>query len=235
MHRETLVVVKRNRDLENVQDSQMERERILSEQRDIHDCLEKKADHAFQGELAAQTKLSGAQSELDRREWRMQHVDRPLYETGMQLQSQRMGLFQADQLTDQTRKEKSWLCDDLEMRNRAFQEDRARNCQEIIELRRICCTEAERAGHLRIDELSKQKEVSKSTVNQLMVQIQKLQDKMNALNDAKELYDPETCEQNTAPNFRGHRSSCCCHFCAGGQTSYCEKCMSSVTKKPRSE
>ena len=45
----------RNRDLESVQDSQMERERILPERRDIHDFLEKKTDHAFQGEFAAQT------------------------------------------------------------------------------------------------------------------------------------------------------------------------------------
>ena len=71
------------------------------------------------------------------------------------------------------------------MRNRVFQEDRARSCQEIEELRRMCCAEAERARRLRIDELSAQKEESKSTVNQLMVQIQELQDKVNSLIDAK--------------------------------------------------
>ena len=43
---------KRNRDLEIVQDSQMERGRILSEQRDLRGFPEKKADHAFQGENA---------------------------------------------------------------------------------------------------------------------------------------------------------------------------------------
>ena len=45
---------------------------------------------------------------------------------------------------------------------------------------------------MRIDELSVQKEASKCAVNQLMVQIQELQDKVNPLNDAKEFYDPET-------------------------------------------
>ena len=45
---------------------------------------------------------------------------------------------------------------------------------------------------MRIDELSTQEEESKSTVNQLVVQIQELQDKVNSLNDAKEFYDPET-------------------------------------------
>ena len=45
-----------------------EREKNLSEQRDIHNFLERKADQACQREFAAQTKLSEAQSDLDRRE-----------------------------------------------------------------------------------------------------------------------------------------------------------------------
>ena len=53
----------------------MERERILSQQRDIYVFLGKKADHAFQGECAAQTRLSEAQAELDRRAWRTQNAD----------------------------------------------------------------------------------------------------------------------------------------------------------------
>ena len=55
-------------DLGSVQDSQMERKTILSEQRDIHDFLEKKAGHVFPRECAAQRRLSEAPSELDRRE-----------------------------------------------------------------------------------------------------------------------------------------------------------------------
>ena len=37
--------------LVSVQDSPMERERIMSEHKDIHDFLEKKADHALKGDL----------------------------------------------------------------------------------------------------------------------------------------------------------------------------------------
>ena len=40
--------------------------------------------------------------------------------------------------------------------------------------------------------MSTQKEESKSTVHQLMVQIQELQDKLISLNDAKEFHDPQT-------------------------------------------
>ena len=64
----------------------------------------------FKEEFAAQTKLSQAHSELDRREGRMRNADIALCETGMQRQSQMMELYQANQLTDQTRRGKSWLC-----------------------------------------------------------------------------------------------------------------------------
>ena len=49
-------------------------------------------------------------------------------------------------------------------RNRAFQEDRARDCQNIEELRRICCMESDR-------------------VTQLLAQIHYLQDKVEKFND----------------------------------------------------
>ena len=59
-------------------------ERILSEQRNIHDFLDKKADHAFQGEFVVHRIFSEAQSELDRRGWRLRNADIALYDTGMQ-------------------------------------------------------------------------------------------------------------------------------------------------------
>ena len=43
-----------------------------------------------------------------------------------------------------------------------------------------------------MDDLSVQEKESKSSVNQLMVQIQELQDKVNSPNDAREFFDPET-------------------------------------------
>ena len=47
-----------------------------------------------------------AQSELDRREWKVQSAVRALHESGIQLHSQRMELHQANQLTDQSQKRK---------------------------------------------------------------------------------------------------------------------------------
>ena len=105
-----------------------------------------------------------------------------------------MELYQENQLTDQAQREKSWPCEELDIRNKAIEEDRARDYQDIEELRRICCAEADRARRLKYDELSTQQKENPSTVNQLMVQIQELQDKVNSLNDAKEFCDPD-CEQ----------------------------------------
>ena len=51
-----------------------------------------------------------------------------LHDTGIQLQSQRMELDQANQLTDQTQREKSWLCEELEMRNESFS---GRSCKTL--------------------------------------------------------------------------------------------------------
>ena len=84
------------------------------------------------------------------------------------------------------------------MRNRLFNDSRARDCQEIEELRRICCEETNRARQLRIDELSMQQERNPSTVNQLMAQIQEMQDKATSLSDARECYDPETASSSGA-------------------------------------
>ena len=94
-----------------------------------------------------------------------------------------MELYQANQLTGESQREKSWLCTKLDRGDRALQEDRMKSLQEIDELKKMCCTEAERAKQLRIDVLSIQEKDIKSIVNQIMVQIQ--EDKVNSLNDSR--------------------------------------------------
>ena len=132
-----LLQAKRNRELESVCNF-LPRKEFCPHRNCVHEFLEKKPDQAYQGEFAAQTRLSEAQAESDRRECEMRNADIALYETGMQLQSQRMELDEANQLTYQTRREQSWQCDELEMRNRAFQEKivqevakKLKNCAEF--------------------------------------------------------------------------------------------------------
>ena len=103
-----------------------------------------------------------------------------LCEIHRELEPQRLELHQANQQADQAQREKISLCGELELRNRFFQESQAKDCQEIEELRRICCQETGRARQARIDELEE------SYVSQLLTQIRDLQNKVNSLNDAKE-------------------------------------------------
>ena len=86
----------------------------------------------------------------------------------------------------------------MEMRNRIFQENRARDCQEIEELRRISCEERDGARQWRNDELCTQQEKNLSTVSQLLTPIQEIQNKVNSLNDARDSYDPETASSSGA-------------------------------------
>ena len=142
----------RNRELESEQDSQLVRERILSEQR--YSWLLWKESWS----CAAQSRLSEAQSDLDRRVeiakcwycslWNLDVAPTP-----------RMELYQAHQLSDQLQREKGLSSEEIEMRNRAFQEDRAGDCQEIEEIRRICCAESDRARQLKYDEPPRKRKI----------------------------------------------------------------------------
>ena len=54
------------------------------------------------------------------------------------------------------RETKISLFGELDLRNKLFKEDHARDCQEIEELRRTCCEETDQARQARIEELSLQ-------------------------------------------------------------------------------
>ena len=51
--------------------------------------------------------LSEAQAEIDRKERERRNADIALYESSRQLESQKMELYQANQLIDQAQREKS--------------------------------------------------------------------------------------------------------------------------------
>lgn len=73
------------------------------------------------------------------------------------------------------------------------------------ELEKICCTEAERTQQLRVDDLSRQElQESQSTLNQLTVQIQEVQDKANSLNESRGFHDPETASSSGLSHVPSH-------------------------------
>ena len=128
----------------------------LSERRNLHVYLEHKAELAVPGECAAQKRLSEAEADVGIRNWEQRNADVALDETNRELESRRLELCLVNQWADQAQREKINLRGELEMRNGLFRESRARNCQEIEELRIICCEETDRARQWRIDKLSVQ-------------------------------------------------------------------------------
>ena len=111
-------------------------------------------------------------------------IKEALQESGLHLHSQRMELYQANQLSDHSQREKSWLCTELDRPEGFLQENHSR-----IETVVLC--RSWKSEQMRIDELSVQKKKGQSAENQLTVQIQELQDKANSLNDLREFDDPE--------------------------------------------
>ena len=73
------------------------------------------------------------------------------------------------------------------------------------ELEKTCCTEAERTQQLRVDDLSRQElQGSQSTLYQLTVQIQELQDRANSLNESRGYHDPETARSSGLSHVPTH-------------------------------
>ena len=101
----TLSRGKRDRDLERVH--------ILSERRNLHAYLEKKAELAFQGDCAAQKRLSEA--EMDIRNEEQRNADIALFETNRELESRRLELYQANQRAEQAQRENINLFGDFVM------------------------------------------------------------------------------------------------------------------------
>ena len=70
-------------------------------------------------------------------------------ETNQEFESQRFQPHQASRWSDQAQRDKISLYGELELRRRLFQK---KDCEEIGELRSVCCEEAARARQARIDE-----------------------------------------------------------------------------------
>ena len=80
-------------------------------------------------------------------------------------------------------RENVWFHTELEDRERALPETRCKTLQEMEELKKISCTQAERSQQLTTDKLSRQVEESHSKVNHFTAKIRELQDKATSLNE----------------------------------------------------
>ena len=131
----------------------------------LQTIFERKVDLAIQGGKEARQKLYQAEAEIGAKSWEKRNRDHSLQEINQEFESQRFRLNQASRWADQSHRDKISLYGVLELRNRLFQENHARDCQEIEELRRICFEETDRARQGRIDDLSVPQERNSTIVN----------------------------------------------------------------------
>ena len=158
----------------------------LKDRENLQKILERIVDSAVRGQRMAQQKLHEAEAEAEAGNWEKRRQDIAFQEINQEFESQRFQQHQASRWADQAQRDKISLYGELELRNKLFQENHARDCQEIEELRRICCEEADRARQARIDELSMHQERNPTTVSPLSAQIRELQNKVHSSSDAGE-------------------------------------------------
>ena len=108
----------------------------------------------------AQQKFCEAEAEVEARNWEKRNSDIVFKEIDQEFECQRFQLHQASRWADHAQRDRISLCGELELRNGLFQENQAKDCQEIEEWRRICCEETYRARQARSDEVSVQQEES---------------------------------------------------------------------------
>ena len=100
--------------------SQQEKQKIMSERRNLHEYLENEAERAFRGKCVAQRRLCEGEVEMDRRSWERRNSDIALNETNQKLVSQRLELYQANQWPDHAQRENIRLFVELNTKNQVF-------------------------------------------------------------------------------------------------------------------
>ena len=106
--------------------------------------------------------------------WEKKNSDIAILGINQDFESQRLQLQQADQWADEAQRDKNELVWRIGNEEQTLPKNLAKDCQEIEELRRICCEETDRARQARTDELSMHLERNPSTVSPLLTQIHDL-------------------------------------------------------------
>ena len=115
---------------------------LYSDERDLREVLERRAQQAVYGQNSAPRKFLLDWVRPGDPELRAKILDYALIESGRELESQRRQWPEVNQWTDQAQRERIHLSSDLEMKNRVHKECYARRCQEIwrIEKTALCRT-----------------------------------------------------------------------------------------------
>ena len=124
---------------------------LYSDERNLREDLERRAQQAVLGENSDQKKLYLTEYDLEIQNLERRNSEYALIESRRELESQRRQLVEANQWADQAQRERIHLCGELEMKNFLHQECYARSCQEIEELRRRCYKEEKWSNSTKVE------------------------------------------------------------------------------------
>ena len=117
------------------------------------------------------TRSYEAKADVEVKHKEKRNSDIAFFEINQKFESHPLQQQPTNQWADQAQRDKISLYAELDMKNRLFRVNQTKDCQEIAELRKICCEETDRARQARIDELSMHQERNPTTVSQLLTQI----------------------------------------------------------------
>ena len=129
---------------------------IYSDERDLREHLERRAQQAILGENSVQRELYSTEYNMKIQNLERRNSEYALVESQRELESQRQQLLEANQWADQAQRERIHLCSELEMKSRLHQECYARSCQEIEELKRRCSKEENEVTQQKMNEYAMQ-------------------------------------------------------------------------------
>ena len=124
-----------------------------SDDRDLREHLERRAQQAILGENSVQRKLYWTEYNMEIQNLERRSSEHALCESQRELESQRQQLLEDIQWTDQAQRERIYLCSELRMKNRLHQKCYARSCLEIDGLKMRCIREGNIEKQRRLSEI----------------------------------------------------------------------------------
>ena len=165
---------------------------FYSDERDLREHLERRAQQAILGENSVQRKLDSTEKNMEIQHMERRNSEYGLIESQRELESQKLQLSDANQWADQAQRERLHFCSEVEMKNRLHRECYARSCQEIEELRRRCQQEGNAVRRRKLGEFPMQHDQESRTVSVLQDQVRRLQERLEFIEDSKIFQDSDS-------------------------------------------
>ena len=158
---------------------------FYSDERDLREHLERRAQQDFLGENPVQRKLYSTEYNMETQNLEQRNSKNALLESQRELEFQRRQLPKANQWADQAQRQRIHLCSELEIKNRLHQKCYARSYQEIEELKRRCFKDENEVTQQKMNECTMQHEL-------LRDQVRNLQERLEFIEDSKIFQDPDS-------------------------------------------